>query len=177
MPNKKEYFYVDRNNKKFGAFTREEFFEKEIYEDYLVWYPKIEHWKKAGEIEEFKSFVILTPPLTNNEVQYKVKQVLLKEKQRILVSTAKKFFPYFTLGFITLAIFINSTVYAIAKMQINPNHSAILDFDPLYISLAEKANPSSIFWTQAPPSIAISLVIMLSIFGFTLFKNLSSVDD
>mgnify|MGYP003301148292 CR=1 FL=1 len=56
-------YYLIKNNKKIGPFTKEQVKENNITHETLVWTPGTNDWKPASEFAELRSIFKTTPPL------------------------------------------------------------------------------------------------------------------
>jgi hypothetical protein len=147
---KKEYFIITNGEKK-GAYTFEELIKLDIYDDSKVWKAGWQDWKKVTEVDELKDYIILKPPLTENEIkQQKLYNNLIKYLF-IFKSTYKRFL----IISITVSLCWNFIYFLMAK-------DGGSEMYPIYLTRDERENPSLIFWNMLPSNlIFISSILLL----------------
>ena len=64
-----QYYFIQQNGVKKGAFKLDELKAENIYFDELVWRSDEDKWKKASEFEELAGIYLIKPPLTPLEIE------------------------------------------------------------------------------------------------------------
>lgn len=156
----KRYFIIKDGEKK-GAYTFEELIKLEIFDNDLIWEKDFEDWTKASEIKELQDYLIFSPPPTPSEKKEIKIQKKKEEIQIVFLENSKPFFKYFIIASLVIALVLNFMVYFVAVNQIDSNHSAVYDVNPIYLTKEEIRNPSLIFWNQLPTSLILGAIIGL----------------
>jgi hypothetical protein len=141
-------YFVYINNEKKGSLTFEELIAFNITKNTLVWRSDKEDWVKAENLEELQGHLRLLPPPLPGEIEMEKKRLKDERIKKGAVSNIKSG----VIVSIVLGVIINIIYFSSAS-------NGGSDLNPIYLSSAERDNPSLIFWNQLPFSILVGFIL------------------
>lgn len=154
-------YWILKNSNKEGAFTFEELIKHEIYDTTLIWKNGWDDWKEAKDVAELQGLIAITPPLTPIEK----KQVRKKQQMQSVTTYLRTNLGMIIMVALCLTIIVNVVMYfgiinaASISGNMTEEERAIRNLYPVYLTNAERANPSIIFFKLLPYSLLIGAAI------------------